>query len=101
VAQITFIHGISDQPEPATLLEQWRIAILNDDGIDLAALEVSLSMVYRADVPYPGPAAVGAAQDSNASELEQGIDQEGAWRHSIAKHLGQPALRTALQLALR
>jgi hypothetical protein len=82
VAHVTFIHGISNQPEPATLLEQWRIALLDDDGIDLAALGVSLSMVYWADVLYRRPAADGAAQESNALELEQGIDREAtdmAW----------------------
>ena len=75
MAHVTFIHGMSNQPLPATLLEQWRIALLDDDGIDLAALGVSLSMVYWADVLYPRPAAEGAAQESNALELEQGIDQ--------------------------
>ena len=63
VAHVTFIHGMSNQPEPATLLEQWRIALLDDDGIDLAALGVSLSMVYWADVLYARPAA-GAARES-------------------------------------
>ena len=58
MAHVTFIHGISNQPEPATLLERWRIALLDDDGIDLAALGVSLSMVYWADVLYPRPAPV-------------------------------------------
>ncbi len=76
MAHITFIHGISNQPEPATLLEQWRIALLDDDGIDLAALGVSLSMVYWADVLYPHPAPACAAQESNELELEQGIDEE-------------------------
>jgi hypothetical protein len=76
VAHVTFIHGMSNQPAPVTLLEQWRVALLDDDGIDLAALGVSLSMVYWADVLYPRPASEGAAQESNALELEQGIDQE-------------------------
>ncbi len=76
MAHVTFIHGISNQPEPRTLLEQWRVALLDDDGIDLAALGVSLSMVYWADVLYPRHAATGAAQESNALELEQGIAQE-------------------------
>ncbi len=82
MAHVTFIHGISNQPEPATLLEQWRVALLDDDGIDLAGLGVSLSMVCWADVLYPRPAPAGAAQESNALELEQGIDQEAtdlAW----------------------
>jgi hypothetical protein len=82
VAHVTFIHGISNQPEPATLLERWRIALLDDDGIDLAALGVSLSMVYWADVLYPRPAPVDAAHESNGLELDQGIDQEAtdfAW----------------------
>ena len=82
MAHVTFIHGISNQPEPATLLERWRIALLDDDGIDLAALGVSLSMVYWADVLYPRPAPVDAAHESNGLELDQGIDQEAtdfAW----------------------
>jgi hypothetical protein len=76
VAHVTFIHGISNQPEPAALLEQWRIELLDDDGIDLAALGVSLSMVYWADVLNPRPAADGAVQELNALELEQEIDDE-------------------------
>jgi hypothetical protein len=76
VAHVTFIHGISNKPDPATLLEQWRVALLDDDGIDLAAFGVSSSMVYWADVLYPQPAPVGAAQEANAFELEQGLDEE-------------------------
>lgn len=76
MAHVTLIHGISNQPAPTTLLEQWRIALLDDDGIDLAALGVSLSMVYWADVLYPLPAEVDAAHESNALELEQGIEEE-------------------------
>ena len=66
----------AEQPDAATLLEQWRVALLDDDGIDLAALGVSLSMVYWADVLYPHPAPAGGAQESNALELEQGIDEQ-------------------------
>ena len=76
MAHVTFIHGISNKPDPASLLEQWRVALLDDDGIDLAALGVSSSMVYWADVLYPQPAPVGAAQESNALELEQGLDEQ-------------------------
>ena len=76
MAHVTFIHGISNKPDPASLLEQWRVALLDDDGIDLAALGVSSSMVYWADVLYPQPAPGGAAQESNALELEQGLDEQ-------------------------
>jgi hypothetical protein len=76
VAHVTFIHGVSNQPDPTALLEQWRVALVDDDGIDLAAVGVSLSMVYWADVLYPRPAAAAAAQESNVLELEQGIDEE-------------------------
>lgn len=82
MAHVTFIHGISNKPDPATLLEQWRVALLDDDGIDLAALGVSSSMVYWADVLYSQPAPTGAAQESNALELEQGLDEQAtdlAW----------------------
>jgi hypothetical protein len=76
VAHITFIHGIANKPDLATLLQQWRVALLDDDGIDLAGLGVSSSMVYWADVLYPHPAPAGAAHESNDLELQQGLDME-------------------------
>ncbi len=78
MAHITFIHGIANKPDPATLLEQWRISLLDNDGIDLDARGITSSMVYWADVLYPHPTPAAAAHESNAVELEQGIDDEAA-----------------------
>jgi hypothetical protein len=48
VGHVTFIHGIGNKPEPDVLLEQWRVALLDDDGVDLDGMGVTSSMVYWA-----------------------------------------------------
>jgi hypothetical protein len=73
MGHITFIHGIANKPDPETLLEQWRIALYDDDGIDLDALAVTTSMVYWADVLYPEFAPVAAAHEATQSEIEQSM----------------------------
>jgi hypothetical protein len=40
------------------LLEQWRIALLDDDGVDLDGMGVMCSMVYWADFLYDKPASL-------------------------------------------
>jgi hypothetical protein len=78
MGHVTFVHGIANKPDPETLLEQWRVALLDDDGVDLDALGVSSSIVYWADMLYPEPAPAAAAHESNALELERSVDPEDA-----------------------
>ncbi len=78
MGHVTFVHGIANKPDPETLLGQWRVALLDDDGVDLDALGVSSSMVYWADMLYPQPAPAAAAHESNALELERSVEPEDA-----------------------
>jgi len=73
---VTFVHGIGNKPERKDLLEQWRVALVDDDGVDLAAMGVTSSMVYWADVLYEAPALRGSGHESTALELEQSVDAE-------------------------
>jgi hypothetical protein len=82
VGHVTFVHGIGNKPAAAELLEQWRIALLDDDGVDLDALGVTTSMVYWADVLYAKPAPVAAAHEATTLELEQSVgsgDADLSW----------------------
>jgi hypothetical protein len=78
MGHVTFIHGIGNKPEPQVLLEQWRVALLDDDGVDLDAIGVTSSMVYWADLLYAAPAPAAAAHESNSLELQQSVDAEDA-----------------------
>lgn len=60
------------------LLEQWQIAPLDDDGVDLDGIGVMCSMVYWADFLYDKPASLGAAHEAREMELEQSVDAEDA-----------------------
>ena len=71
MGHVTFVHGIANKPDPETLLEQWRVALLDDDGVDLEALGVTSSMVYWADMLYPEPAPAAAAHEATELELER------------------------------
>jgi hypothetical protein len=60
MAHITFIHGISNKPPEQELLKLWVDSLAddllgNDDGIHLGTSGITTSMVYWADVMYPGP----------------------------------------------
>ena len=77
MAHITFVHGIANKPAPDTLLDQWRVALLDDDGPDLDALGVTSSMIYWADMLYPDPLPAGASQES-ARDVEQTVDPNDA-----------------------
>jgi len=69
LGHITFVHGIAHKPEPEVLLEQWRVALRDDDGVDLDDLDVTCSMVCWANLLYPNPAPAGGAQESAVLEL--------------------------------
>lgn len=78
MAHLTFIHGIGNKPERDVLLEQWQVALLDDDGLDLDDLAVTCSMAYWADFLYDRPASPGTAHEANQLELEQSVDAEDA-----------------------
>jgi len=78
MGHVTFVHGIGNKPPPDVLLEQWRVALLDDDGVDLDGLGVTSSMVYWADLLYERPAPAAAATESSALELEQAVSSEDA-----------------------
>jgi hypothetical protein len=78
MGHVTFVHGIGNKPERDELLEQWRVALLDDDGVDLDAIGVSSSMVYWADLLYERPAPTSAGHEGTGLELEQGVDAEDA-----------------------
>lgn len=78
MGHVTFIHGIGNKPPPGELLEQWQVALLDDDGVDLDAMGVTSSMVYWADLLYAEPAPTAAATEANALELEQSVDSADA-----------------------
>lgn len=56
---VTFIHGIANKPAVDTLLSVWLNALAEDTGLDaglhLGDAGVTSSMVYWADLFYPGP----------------------------------------------
>lgn len=70
VAHVTFIHGIANKPPSDVLLEQWRVALLDNDGVDLDAMGVSSSMVYWADLLYAEPLPEAVAQSQEALEVD-------------------------------
>ena len=74
LGHVTFVHGIGNKPEPSVLLEHWRAALLDDDGIDLASLGVSSSLVYWADVLYPQPLVDASGDESALLELAPMVD---------------------------
>jgi predicted alpha/beta hydrolase family esterase len=78
MGHITFIHGIGNKPDPETLLEQWRIALRDNDGLNLDSLGVTSSMVYWADMLYASPAPEESAQEASPLEVEQMVDAEDA-----------------------
>jgi hypothetical protein len=78
MAHITFIHGIGNKPDHETLLDQWRIALGDNDGLNLDSLGVTSSMVYWADMLYPSPAPEETAEEASPLEVEQMVDPEDA-----------------------
>src|SRR5438045_1830575 len=78
MGHITFVHGIANKPEPEVLLEQWRVALRDDDGVDLDDLDVTCSMVYWADLLYANPTVPGGGKEAAELELERTTDPEDA-----------------------
>jgi hypothetical protein len=78
LAHVTFIHGIANKPPREALLEQWRVALLDNDGVDLEAMGVTCSMVYWADLLYPQPLPETVAQSPESLEVDGRIDPDEA-----------------------
>jgi Alpha/beta hydrolase family len=91
LAHISFVHGIANKPPQDKLLDQWRVALADDDGFDLDEYGVTSTMVYWADMLYAEPAAAGAGHESTGLELEQGLDADDAdltWLTDLARSVG-------------
>lgn len=78
MGHVTFIHGIANKPARSELLEQWRVALFDDDGLDLDGMGVTSSMVYWADILYEAPAPIGGVQESSDLELASAVSAEDA-----------------------
>ena len=94
---VTFIHGLANKPPPDELRRVWLEALAtqrpDDPGFDLAAVNVSSSFVYWADLFYSSPLPPGE-YENNSSELEQSFgeaddvveaadDEEAAWLRAL------------------
>jgi hypothetical protein len=82
MAHVTFIHGIANKPPKADLLEQWRVALLDNDGVNLDEMGVTTSMVYWADLLYAKPLPEAAAQSQEALEVDGAVggdDTDMSW----------------------
>jgi hypothetical protein len=78
MAHITFVHGIGNKTAPDELLNDWKIGLEFNDGVDLDALGVTTSMVYWADLLYPSPAAAQTAQESTLEAVDGMVDAQDA-----------------------
>ncbi len=84
MAHITFIHGIANKPPADELIEIWRRALSQDDGIDLSTHGISSSMVYWADVLYTAPAEESQAHESTGDEtVAEVVDDQLEWRSGL------------------
>ncbi|MDV6345694.1 hypothetical protein, partial [Nitrosomonas sp. Is37] len=75
---ITFIHGLSNKPEPDKLHQIWRHALAKGiSGIDLGDQGVTTTMVYWADVLYPEPDPNVVDYESTLERILQELDASG------------------------
>lgn len=89
MTHITFIHGIANKPPLEELLELWRRAIAQDDGINLSTKGITSSMVYWADVMYSEPPDEGAANESVGAEaIVEDVDEEVDWSAELSGEEG-------------
>lgn len=105
MAHVTFIHGIGNKPESGALLESWRVGLLDNDGLDLDAAGVSMSLVYWADMLYSSPLSSVSARESTEGQLEVTVpaeDADLAWMGDLPadqrRFVGALALETGLDL---
>lgn len=87
---ITFIHGISNKPKREALLDLWRRALAQDDGFDCDVEGITSTMVYWADLMYPGPDVTVEALERLDEVLEAQHDSapgaaavDPAWRAQL------------------
>lgn len=81
---VTFIHGIANKPPADILLESWRLALAQNDGINLATKGITSSMVYWADVLYESPANEEEAHESVGNEtIVEAGDENLEWRDGL------------------
>ena len=84
MAHVTFIHGIKNKPRADLLLEQWKEALANNDGLDLDKEGVTSSLVYWADVLYPEPKLVEVGFESFGEDADnEVIDDDFSWKDSL------------------
>jgi hypothetical protein len=76
LAHVTFVHGIANKPPKDALLEQWRVALLDNEGVDLEAMGVTCSMVYWADLLYAEPLPEALALSRESLELDGRVDPD-------------------------
>src|SRR5689334_17228756 len=76
LGHVTFVHGIANKPPKDALLEQWRVALLDNEGVDLEAMGVTCSMVYWADLLYAEPLPEAVALSRESVELDGRIDAD-------------------------
>lgn len=78
MAHVTFIHGIGNKPDPEKLVNEWHIALSDNDGPNLEALGVTSSMVYWADMLYASPAPEETVHEASVLEVEGIVDAQDA-----------------------
>lgn len=78
MAHITFIHGIGNKPDPEKLVNEWHIALSDNDGPNLEALGVTSSMVYWADMLYASPAPEESVHEGTELEVAGIVDAQDA-----------------------
>ncbi len=71
MAYVTFIHGVGKQKQCEDLLDTWKDALSENNGLDLDAENIDSSLVNWSDVIY-------GKSEANEARLESFID----WRSS-------------------
>ena len=83
---ITFIHGIANKPSAESLLKLWLDALSTNDGIDLKAKGVSVSMVYWEDVLYAESLAEAVfVEESVPASESEGPKPTAEWKRTLWK----------------
>jgi hypothetical protein len=103
MGHLTFIHGIGNKPVAEALLDQWRLAVLDNDGLDLDEAGVSMSLVYWADMLYPQPLSEAAAEESTLADLEQSAtsaDADLSWLYDVPREQRELVVSLGLKMGL-
>jgi hypothetical protein len=70
MANLVFVHGLDNKPEPDYLFKLWKRKLGHDDGFDLDTSGVTSCMNYWADVLYESPDTNLAAYESAMGDIE-------------------------------